>query len=481
MIIFNKRNTSIPSQTLHILFFTLLALSLFTCQNEEEPATRPYPRIRTLQVKETPEGTVFTGEIFYSEPSGITDHGFIWTTTYNNITEQYKKSLGPKNGPGTFSATITNTLRKDLTYTVKSYATNGKYMVYGTNAIFDSRGSLAPQFLAISPEAAGIGDTVTIRGNYFNYTLNQNKVWFDEIEASVIEVSDTTIKVIIPVLTFSTVSTVKLLTGDQQVSREDVFRLAPPVINRISASSGGMGDVITIWGDNFHPIANANQVVLSDAVIRIKEAYVDHLVVEILSFLRNTKSSIKPRVTIMGQVAESSNEYELLPTTITDIQPRTVKFGDTIIITGTRLKGFDHDYTSQLKIGYSPVDPVEITPTQIKAVVPNYFETTPIDVSMIYFYQLVVPSPVTLDLFPHQVNSFYPISGKAGDLITIEGENFSPCASCNVVDFEGYEAQVREASATKLVVEIPMYVIGPTKLTVTLAGRKVYAGDFTGI
>jgi hypothetical protein len=53
------------------------------------------------------------------------------------------------------------------------------------------------------------------------------------------------------------------------------------------------------------------------------------------------------------------------------------------------------------------------------------------------------------------INSVLPNSGKAGDKITITGNNFSKKQSDNVVKFNNIVANVIEASSTKLIVEVP--------------------------
>lgn len=74
---------------------------------------------------------------------------------------------------------------------------------------------------------------------------------------------------------------------------------------------------------------------------------------------------------------------------------------------------------------------------------------------------------------------FSPESGKAGDVITIEGVNFSAAVSGNVVKFNNTTAEVTEASATIIKAKVPA---GATsgKITVTTASKTaVSTKDFT--
>ncbi len=82
------------------------------------------------------------------------------------------------------------------------------------------------------------------------------------------------------------------------------------------------------------------------------------------------------------------------------------------------------------------------------------------------------------------MSSVQPISGKTGDKITITGENFIPTLTGNVVKFNSTTAKIVEATATRLVVEVPAnitweYSYDPTvKLYVTVGGQTL-SSNFT--
>ncbi len=127
---------------IHLFVFSLTAFSLCSCHKNEDPASRPYPRVRTISIEETVQGTIFTGEIFYAENYAITDHGFVWNTVRDALIhtpQSYEKSLGVKSGKGIFSILITENLTKNTSYSLQAYANNGQYKVYGTVIKFTTK------------------------------------------------------------------------------------------------------------------------------------------------------------------------------------------------------------------------------------------------------------------------------------------------------------------------------------------------------
>lgn len=53
------------------------------------------------------------------------------------------------------------------------------------------------------------------------------------------------------------------------------------------------------------------------------------------------------------------------------------------------------------------------------------------------------------------ITSFSPASGNPGDTVTLQGQNFEPNATLNVVDFNGVPATVTSATQTTLTVQVP--------------------------
>ncbi len=83
--------------------------------------------------------------------------------------------------------------------------------------------------------------------------------------------------------------------------------------------------------------------------------------------------------------------------------------------------------------------------------------------SLSYFQNIIGISPPT-------ITSFNPASGGAGNLITINGSNFSTTAAANVVKFNGVKASVLSSTASTIVVSVPETAATGT-VTVSVIGR----------
>lgn len=88
--------------------------------------------------------------------------------------------------------------------------------------------------------------------------------------------------------------------------------------------------------------------------------------------------------------------------------------------------------------------------------------------------------PLTFKALLLSVGTLLPSSGKAGEKITIIGENFSTKLAENVVRFNNTVAKVVEASTTSLVVEVPVgitsdYYDSTVRIYVTVGGQTLSA------
>ncbi len=161
--------------------------------------------------------------------------------------------------------------------------------------------------------------------------------------------------------------------------------------------------------------------------------------------------------------------------TITSFTPASDKVGATIIISGTNFAANGVDIG--VFFGLSPATVITSTETQITAEVPPGATTGKIVVtrnglSARSATDFVVISPPTL-------LTFKPISGSTGDIVIIEGANFSANANNNLVLFNGIPALVKEATTTQLIVTVPSDVAtGP--ISVIVDGLRVNSiADFT--
>ena len=122
-----------------VIVFVLFSLAACT---KEEITPRDYPRVMTREVESIASGgATFKGEITFAS-AAIIDHGFIWSNggfpTFVNANAT-KRSLGTKDGVGSFELAVTQGLQVGKKYSVCAYTKSSKDIVYGKTFDFVSK------------------------------------------------------------------------------------------------------------------------------------------------------------------------------------------------------------------------------------------------------------------------------------------------------------------------------------------------------
>ena len=129
--IFNS-NSSVKTLRVIHLCLVLLMIGLLTSCNKEEFATKEYPRLNTLKVTGINEsGAVFNAEVISGDLTEIKKYGFLWSF-YNDPIFAYADTAiaNGKIENGLFSEQISNSLLKDRTYYVRSFAVTDNLIIY---------------------------------------------------------------------------------------------------------------------------------------------------------------------------------------------------------------------------------------------------------------------------------------------------------------------------------------------------------------
>jgi hypothetical protein len=170
----------------------------------------------------------------------------------------------------------------------------------------------------------------------------------------------------------------------------------------------------------------------------------------------------------------------ILPT-ITSFTPNNLRMGDMLTITGTNFTGVD-----EVRIGATPAESFTVvSPTKI---------TAKLDLGssgMIMVKTAKGAATITGFIFddkpngtPPKINSFAPVNGPAGTIVTINGENFGSSISDNIIHFGGIKATVLSATATQVTVIVPTgatYLpISLTKANLTAYSKKPFVITFDG-
>lgn len=230
----------------------LLMICLFTTCKKEEVATKEYPRLNTLDVTTINEtGATFNAEIISGNIADIKEYGFVWDTNGNpNIGLDDQLVIPGQLIQNKFSAEINSSLVKGVTYYVKPYVKSSGFLVYGKYVSFISSGSEAPVILNFTPKTGVWGDTIKITGKYFRSRNEGVIVKLGELQASVISISDSTIKIVIPDKTNSELVNLSVSVIGKIATSLNQFSYKVPVISGISPEYVTFSDTVYIKGNN---------------------------------------------------------------------------------------------------------------------------------------------------------------------------------------------------------------------------------------
>lgn len=154
---------------------------------------------------------------------------------------------------------------------------------------------------------------------------------------------------------------------------------------------------------------------------------------------------------------------------VTNIQPKNPQPGDVVTVTGSGFGTTTGDV--KVTIGNTTVNISSVTATEIKFTVPADLSSGDLAVAIKNIKAAikdpqgtaitVKPKPVTAPTF----TAMAPASGKAGDVITLTGTNFSTLASDNKVFFATNTGgtvvlgAIKTVTATQITVEVPASAI----------------------
>ncbi len=151
---------------------------------------------------------------------------------------------------------------------------------------------------------------------------------------------------------------------------------------------------------------------------------------------------------------------------VSAIQPKSPKVDEVITITGSGFGSTATDVT--LKIGVSAIPITSVNNTEIKFTYPANIPTADLSVTIKENVGKItdpegakIISPSSPVVITTTFSSITPAAAKAGEIVTLTGNNFSTVLTANVVRFTGSSpgtlvgATVKTATSTALTVEVP--------------------------
>lgn len=168
-----------------------------------------------------------------------------------------------------------------------------------------------PEIHSFQPLQATFGDVITITGAHFSRHPSDNKVYFNEFAAEVLQGSDTILRVAVPPSLDTMASRVRVITRLRSAESEDQFLLAPPVIHTVSPLVAVPGTLVTIEGMNFATHQAGNDVMFGENEARVHAAKSTELKVVVPEGPYVDPSNVTVTLTVAGQRAQWTDGLRL--------------------------------------------------------------------------------------------------------------------------------------------------------------------------
>lgn len=413
----------------------------------------PQVKISSISPKQGPVGTTvtITGENFSSTKSES-------TVTFNGTKANLKSASKTK-----------------LVVTVPQGATDGPVQVQTNgqtatgpsfNVIADPSKQLS--IMSISPKQGPVGTQVTIKGNNFSKKKSENTVTFNGTKAAIKSASTT--KLVVTVPKGATSGQVKVQVGSQTATGPTFTVTDKPVpqvkISSISPKSGPIGTKVTIQGQHFSKKKSENTVTFNGTKATISSASNTELVVAVPQGVTDGPVEVQ-----VGNQTASGPAFDVTKDPseqlkITAVNPKKGPVGTKVTIKGQHFNKQKSKNTVTFNGTKAAIS--SASKTKLVVTVPKGATSGAVKVQ-VGNQTAMGPTFTVIDKPVPQVTitSISPKAGPVGTSVTIIGENFSTTKAGNTVTFNGMQATISSASATKLVVTVPQDATdGPVKVSV---------------
>jgi hypothetical protein len=228
-----------------------------------------------------------------------------------------------------------------------------------------------------------------------------------------------------------------------------VLRKTPPVLTAVAPTTVGVGETLTLTGQNFSKDAAANSVFFGPLKAQVSEAGASALKVVVPA---GPTGPVAVAVQTKGGRSAPVNVTVRIEATATAVSPDVVMPGQVVLVRGEGLVG----QTLSAQVAGVPSPSVEATAEGARVTIP----AVPLPEGSIT--QLVLSAgsgpPKTFDIYIGRlplVIEVVPKFGAIGDKVVLNGRGFMPDPLQNAVTFAGQPALVLQASPTSLTVIAP--------------------------
>lgn len=318
-------------------------------------------------------------------------------------------------------------------------------VVVTVNGLSSNAGSflVTPYVTGIAPSPALPGTAVTISGAGFGNSAASGTVSFNGTLATSTSWSDNSI--VVPVPSGATTGNVVVTVNGVASLFPISFTVGPPpppppAISSLSASSGSVGDSITITGTNFGSSQGSSTVAFTGVAATVSFWSDTSITATVPADARSGTVA----VTVAGQ---SSNDVSFtVNVNITSLNPPSGTLGSSVTIAGS---GFGPGASRASHVTFNGVSAstTSWSSTSIRATVPA--SATSGDVVVTVFG--VASNPATYTVVPALlITSLYPNAAAVGATVTIAGTNFGATQGSSSVTFNGVPAAVSSWSDTSI-------------------------------
>src|SRR5439155_11960796 len=282
--------------------------------------------------------------------------------------------------------------------------------------------TVPPNISSLSPVSGPVGTTVTITGVNFGATQGSSVVTFNNVAATVLSWSNTSVVALVPSGVVLGPGPV-VLTVAGVASNGATFTLTPG-ITRVSPSVGSIGTSVNIRGTNFGSTQGTSTVTFN-GVTASPVSWAN------TSIVAPVPSGVTTGPVIVTVGGYSSNQVTFtVSASISSISPISGSSGTSVTISG-------HNFgptqgTSKVAFNGMPVAPTSWSNTTIVAPAPTGASTGPVTVTV----GGATSNGVTFTIAP-SISSLTPASGSVGTSITIKGSNFGTVQGTGLVSFNG--------------------------------------------
>lgn len=237
--------------------------------------------------------------------------------------------------------------------------------VYGNIALAkDSVVLFKPVIHSLSPESGSKEQEVIIKGDHFHPSGN-NKVTFNDIEASIISHSNTMLKCIVPEMISGEEVNVQVTSGAQTSESAAIFTIVQPAIVNVDPLFGTFGDLVTITFDNLAADLRNTQVKFGSSPAEVVSIAGDAVVVRV-PYDVNTSSEIS--VTQSGVTIKYSEYFEVSPHIIDELYLVVDHVGEMFTLKG---KNFNPIGNNRVFIDGHDANVVTVSSQELLVTVPH--------------------------------------------------------------------------------------------------------------